>query len=136
MRTQEITSTKNGHKPLYDSHAIEQMQRRGLWIISLRVISLEFLENYAMSERAPGNAKRFYITKNSVELALKDKRISPQEADKLINCVYVYVMDLHLIKTAYKQERGRSGVRKTQRGNRNRKNQRPASRYDFYPRVD
>ena len=117
METHELTPNENGNSSLYDRHAVEQMQRRGIRLL----LTFEFLKQYAISQRAPGNAIRFYMAKNSVEWALRDGRITPQDADKLIHCVYVYWVEAHLIKTVYKQEKGFRGIRNTQRGKSNRK---------------
>ena len=98
-------------------HAKRQMQKRG--ILS---VEISFLEEYAERQRAPGNAFQYLITKRGVQQAVTDGRISPQLADKLVNCVYVVEM-IPSIRTAYKQDGGFNAIRKVHKGKLERRRQ-------------
>ncbi|MXY45770.1 MAG: hypothetical protein F4Y44_02070 [Chloroflexi bacterium] len=91
-------------------HAKRQMQKRGIL-----PVEISFLEKYAERRRAPGNAFQYLITKRGAQQAVTDGRISPQLADKLVNCVYVVEKTLS-VRTAYKQEGGFNGIRRIYKG--------------------
>ena len=99
----------------FTPHAKRQMQKRGIL-----PVDISFLEKYAECRRASGNAFCYLITRKAVEQAVTDGRISPQLADKLLNCVYVVEM-VPFVKTAYKQEGGFNSIRRVHRGKINRK---------------
>ena len=97
----------------FTPHAKQQIQRRGIL-----PVPKEFLQRYAIRCRAPHDARYYLITKRSVERAILDGRISPQESGRILNCVYV--VSESEIKTVYKQKDGLNGIRKMQRGKRKR----------------
>ena len=111
---------------VFTPHAEQQMQKRGMV-----PVEMSFLEKYAERRRAPGNAFHYLITNRAVQRAISDDCISPQLADKLINCVYVVEM-IPSVRTAYKQEGGFSGIRKVHKGRLKRKRQ----KNDFTSSLD
>ena len=98
-------------------HAIRQMQKRGI-----QPLPKDALE-YAKIQRAPHDAFRISFRKKSVDLAIEDGLISPQEGDRIMNTHYIVERSVLaiIVLTAYKQEGGNRKIRNIHRAKRRQK---------------
>ena len=95
----------------YTPHSTRQMQKRGIRPIPPGLLG------YASKQRAPHGAFFYWFTRKSLDQAIRDGYLSPQEGEKIVNTHYVVkasILALTIV-TAYKQEGGIKKIRELRR---------------------